>query len=175
MTDPVHVGFSDTPQAMTGNAFASFSNLSGLTTGWAPAITATRNGTPPPARIKPCGWVRKFDNRIFEGSLMLRVFSCASMVLLAAVPMASAQNSAIPGKFYEYYTVASTQSGTFTAVGPPSINDNGLCAFTGTTSAGQTIWVSDGHLIQPKNINPGQANLGETSSILNYRSTPTIR
>jgi len=74
--------------------------------------------------------------------------------------MMSAQNSAIPGKFYEYYPVASTQNGTFTAVGPPSINDNGLCAFTGTTAAGQTIWVSDGHLIQPRNINPGQANLG---------------
>ena len=74
--------------------------------------------------------------------------------------MMSAQNSSIPGKFYEYYTVASTQGGTFTAVGPPSINDNGLCAFTGTTAAGQTIWVSDGHLIQLRNINPGQANLG---------------
>src|ERR1700712_2078751 len=91
---------------------------------------------------------------------MLRAFSYASLFLLAAVPVVNAQNSAIPGKFYEYYTVASTQGGTFTAVGPPSINDNGLCAFAGTTAAGQTIWVSDGHLIQPRNINPGQANLG---------------
>lgn len=91
---------------------------------------------------------------------MLRAFFQASLFLLAAVSMVSAQNSPIAGKFYEYYTVASTQGGTFTAVGPPSINDNGLVAFTGTTAAGQTIWVSDGHLIPPRNINPGQANLG---------------
>ncbi|MEO7028089.1 MAG: Ig-like domain-containing protein [Acidobacteriaceae bacterium] len=91
---------------------------------------------------------------------MLRTFSRVSLFLLAAVPLISAQSPTIPGKFYEYYTVASTQGGTFTAVGPPSINDNGLCAFTGTTSAGQTIWVSDGHFLQPRDINPGQANLG---------------
>ena len=91
---------------------------------------------------------------------MLRAFSRVSLLLLAAVPMISAQSSAIPGKFYEYYSVASTQGGTFTAVGPPSINDNGLCAFTGTTAAGQTIWVSDGNLFRPRDINPGQANPG---------------
>jgi hypothetical protein len=90
---------------------------------------------------------------------MLHIFSRVSLFLLVAVSLVRAQGS-IPGKFYEYYTVASTQGGTFTALGPPSINDNGLCAFTGQTAAGQTIWVSDGHVRQPRNINPGQANLG---------------
>jgi hypothetical protein len=90
---------------------------------------------------------------------MRRTFSRVWIFLLAAASLLSAQTP-IPGKFYEYYTVASTSAGTFTALGPPSINDNGLCAFTGTTAAGQTIWVSDGHLVPPRDINPGQANLG---------------
>lgn len=91
---------------------------------------------------------------------MLRAFVRTSLFLLAVAPAITAQNTAIPGKYYEYYNVAGTQGGTFTAVGLPAINDNGLVAFTGTTAAGQTIWVSDGHLIPPRNINPGQANLG---------------
>jgi len=90
---------------------------------------------------------------------MRRTFSCVWMLLLTGASLLSAQ-SPIPGKFYEYYTVASTQSGTFTALGPPSINDNGLCAFMGQTATGQTIWVSDGDLHLPRDINPGQANLG---------------
>src|SRR5664279_3838840 len=91
---------------------------------------------------------------------MRRAVSCVWMFLLTGVSLLSAQNAAIPGKFYEYYTVASTQSGTFTALGPPSINDNGLCAFMGQTAAGQTIWVSDGDFHPPRDINPSQANLG---------------
>ena len=91
---------------------------------------------------------------------MRRLLSCVWIFLLTGVSLLSAQSGVIPGKFYEYYTVASTQSGTFTALGPPSINDNGLCAFMGQTAAGQTIWVSDGDLIPLRNINPGQANLG---------------
>ena len=91
---------------------------------------------------------------------MRRLLSCVWMFLLTGVSLLSAQSGVIPGKFYEYYTVASTQSGTFTALGSPSINDNGLCAFMGQTAAGQTIWVSDGDLVPLRNINPGQANLG---------------
>ena len=90
---------------------------------------------------------------------MRRALSLVWIFLLTATSLLTAQG-VIPGKFYEYYTVASTQAGTFTALGPPSINDNGLCAFTGTTAAGQTIWVSDGHFTPVRDINPGQANLG---------------
>src|SRR5450755_1697877 len=90
---------------------------------------------------------------------MRRTFSRVWIFLLATASLLGAQ-AVTPGKFYAYYTVPSTPAGTFTAVGPPSINDNGLCAFTGTTAAGQTIWVSDGDLFQPRDINPGQANLG---------------
>ena len=111
-----------------------------------------------PASLLNPAWVHL--PKLFEVPLtMRRTFTRVWIFLLATASLLSAQ-AVIPGKFYEYYTVASTQAGTFTALGPPSINDNGLCAFTGTTAAGQTIWVSDGDLISPRDINPGQANLG---------------
>src|SRR5947209_17713820 len=83
-----------------------------------------------------------------------------SLFLVVCVTVLTAQNSPIPGKFYEYYPVASTQGGTFTALGPPSINDDGLCAFMGQTAIGQTIWVSDGNQHPPRDINPGFGNPG---------------
>src|SRR5438309_2008715 len=69
---------------------------------------------------------------------VFRLVSCLA-VLTFCVTVLTAQNSPIPGKFYEYYPVASTQAGTFTVLGPPSINQDGLCAFMGQTAIGQTI------------------------------------
>jgi hypothetical protein len=67
--------------------------------------------------------------------------------------------SSIPGKYYEYYQVASTALGTFTALGnQPAINDYGQVAFTGTTSIGQTIWIGDGDNNPATDINPGFGN-----------------
>ena len=83
-----------------------------------------------------------------------------SLFLVVCVTVLTAQNSPIPGKFYEYYPVASTQAGTFTVLGPPSINQDGLCAFMGQTAIGQTIWVSDGNRLPPRDINPGSGNPG---------------
>ena len=84
----------------------------------------------------------------------------ALLLTLAAISILSAQSTPIPGKFYEYYAVANTQGGAFTALGEPSINDNGLCAFMGQTSIGQTLWTSDGNMHPPVDINPGSGNPG---------------
>lgn len=84
----------------------------------------------------------------------------ASLLTLAAVSFLGAQTAPIPGKFYEYYVVANTQAGSFTALGVPSINDYGLCAFMGQTSIGQTIWVADGNKHPLVDINPGFGNPG---------------
>jgi hypothetical protein len=84
-----------------------------------------------------------------------------SLILLITVLAAASPSNAssIPGKYYEYYEVASTSLGTFTALGnQPAINDYGLVAFTGTTSIGQTIWIGDGDNNPALDINPGFGN-----------------
>ncbi len=91
---------------------------------------------------------------------MFRPYIRFSLLPLVAVAILSAQSTPIPGKFYEYYTVASTQPGIFSALGEPSINDYGLCAFMGQTSIGQTIWTSDGNMHPLVDINPGSGNPG---------------
>lgn len=77
--------------------------------------------------------------------------------VLASLSLVNA--ASIPGKYYEYYTVAQTSVAGFTALGnQPAINDYGLVAFTGTTSIGQTIWVGDGDNNPAIDINPGFGN-----------------
>jgi len=83
----------------------------------------------------------------------------AVLIGLAALPFLHAQVP-IPGKFYEYYLVASTTGGQFSALGAPSINDYGLLAFMGQTSIGQTIWTGDGNSHALVDINPGSGNPG---------------
>ncbi len=90
----------------------------------------------------------------------LRVLLLALIAITFPSTHLGAQTTPIPGKFYEYYTVASTKAGTFTALGTPSINDDGLCAFMGQTSIGQTIWISDGNQHPLRDINPGSGNPG---------------
>src|ERR1700687_2166426 len=96
--------------------------------------------------------------------LRISLFALILLTLIAVTFLCShlgAQSlPAIPGKFYEYYLVASTQAGSFTALGTPSINDAGLCAFMGQTSIGQTIWVGDGNQHPSRDINPGFGNPG---------------
>jgi hypothetical protein len=83
------------------------------------------------------------------------------LIGLAALSLLRAQTQApISGKFYQYYTVASTANGQFTALGAPSINDYGLLAFMGETSIGQTIWTGDGDTHPLVDINPGSGNPG---------------
>jgi hypothetical protein len=90
---------------------------------------------------------------------MKTVCTRAFLIGFAALSMLRAQ-SPISGKFYEYYLVASTQSGQFSALGAPSMNDYGLLAFMGQTSIGQTIWTGDGNTHALVDINPGSGNPG---------------
>jgi hypothetical protein len=85
------------------------------------------------------------------------------LLALAGIAVLGAQTTPIPGKFYEYYMVATTQAGQFTALGAPSINDNGLCAFMGQTSIGQTIWTGDGNMHPLVDINPASGNPGSVT------------
>jgi Big-like domain-containing protein len=98
--------------------------------------------------------------------------SAASAAILAAlftgVAFAQCPNTAIPGKFYEYYIVARTGScngNTFTVLGSgPAINDLAQVAFVGQTStqAGNALWVGDGHNNPAANpINPGEIGSSE--------------
>ena len=89
---------------------------------------------------------------------MIRLHAIRTLVTtLAMASLASA--AAIPGKYYEYYVVATTSGGSFTALGSgPAINNYGQVAFTGTTSIGQTIWLGDGNNNPAVDINPADGN-----------------
>lgn len=71
--------------------------------------------------------------------------------VMNAPGFAQCTNTAVPGKFYEYYIVAQTGScngNTFTSLGSnPAINDFGQVGFMGQASAfaGSALWVGDGH------------------------------
>src|ERR1700690_2667094 len=82
--------------------------------------------------------------------------------LLSGEAFAQCTNTAIPGKFYEYYIIAQTglcNGNTFTALGTnPAINDFAQVGFMAQTSAisGSALWVGDGHLHPAATpINPG--------------------
>jgi hypothetical protein len=95
-----------------------------------------------------------------------------SAIILAAAftgaAFAQCSNTAIPGKFYEYYIVAHTGScngNTFTSLSDgPAINDLGQVGFVGQTStqSGNALWVGDGHNNPAANpINPGEIGSSE--------------
>ena len=78
---------------------------------------------------------------------------CALIFLLAA----SAAAQAIPGKFYEYYTVARTGS-TYTNLGAgPSISEDRRVAFQATASNGTGLWLGTG-ATAATNFNAGLTN-----------------
>lgn len=94
----------------------------------------------------------------------------ALILAAASVGAAFAQcsNTAIPGKFYEYYIVAHTGScngNTFTSLSDgPAINDLSQVGFVGQTStqSGNSIWVGDGHNNPAASpINPGEIGSSE--------------
>ena len=78
----------------------------------------------------------------------------AVLFALATIPgtaVAQCNNTAIPGKFYEYYIIAQTGScngNTFTSLGSnPALNDFGQVGFMAQSAAysGPALWVGDGH------------------------------
>jgi hypothetical protein len=98
--------------------------------------------------------------------LLYTVMLVAVASLCTCRAFAQCTNSNIPGKFYEYYIVAQTGScngNTFISLGTgPAINDFGQVGFMGQTSAGQLLWVGDGHnhpATAP--INPNEAGSSE--------------
>src|SRR5450759_2902433 len=72
-------------------------------------------------------------NRIYPAAFLAAIFTLTGTVF------AQCTNTAIPGKFYEYYIIAQTGScngNTFTSLGGnPSINDIGQVGFMGQSSA----------------------------------------
>jgi hypothetical protein len=101
-------------------------------------------------------------NRIYPAAFLAAIFTLTGTVF------AQCTNTAIPGKFYEYYIIAQTGScngNTFTSLGGnPSINDIGQVGFMGQSSAlsGSALWIGDGHL-HPATapINPGEVGSSE--------------
>jgi len=89
--------------------------------------------------------------------MSMKQLSCCSAATLSAAffltGIASAQctNTAVPGKFYEYYIIAATGScngNTFNSLGAnAAINDFGQVGFMGQSSAYSfgALWVGDGH------------------------------
>src|SRR5579871_3701659 len=75
----------------------------------------------------------------------------SALSVLAGAAFAQCNNTAIPGRFYEYYIIAQTgtcNGNNFTSLGSsPAINDFGQVAFTAQTTAlsGTALWVGDGH------------------------------
>ena len=88
--------------------------------------------------------------------LSFRICSVLAVVQIVIVPAIS--QTAIPGKYYEYYTVART-GGSFTDLGSgggPSINDAREVAFRGATASGNGLWLGTG-ATPPVNFNPGES------------------
>lgn len=92
----------------------------------------------------------------------LCVNPCRAQILFGlalghALSTVAAAQTAIPGKYYEYYTVAKTGSG-FTDFGfaGPSINDAREVAFRGSTSSGNGLWLGTGNGAAV-NFNPGES------------------
>ncbi len=88
--------------------------------------------------------------------MTLRICSIVALIQTAGF-IATAQTP-IPGKYYEYYTVARTGAG-FTDLGSgggPSINDVGEVGFRGATANGNGLWFGTG-AAAPINFNPGES------------------
>ncbi len=87
----------------------------------------------------------------------MRLFSRSSTFLYAGLlAVAASAQTPIPGKWYEYYTVARTGS-TYTSLGNgPSINDAREVGFEGSTSAGNALWFGTGNAAAV-NFNPGES------------------
>ncbi len=84
---------------------------------------------------------------------------CAAFAVALVLPASAQGPNAIPGKYYEYYTVARTAAGSFTDLGSgggPSINDYREVAFRGITSSGNGLWFGTG-VAAPVNFNPGES------------------
>src|SRR5450755_3269271 len=99
---------------------------------------------------------------------LLDVFVLSILPVISGAAFAQCTNTAVPGKFYEYYIIAQTGScngNNFTSLGAgPAINDLGQVGFMAQASAltGSAIWVGDGHMhpaISP--INPGETGSSE--------------
>ena len=89
-------------------------------------------------------------------SSQFRIYSI--LALIQAVAASVSGQAPIPGKYYEYYTVAKTGA-TFTDLGSgggPSINDVREVAFRGTTASGNALWFGTG-AANPLNFNPGES------------------
>ena len=91
---------------------------------------------------------------------------CSIAALIQTVGLVATAQTPIPGKYYEYYTVARTGSG-FTDLGSgggPSINDVGEVAFRGITASGTSLWFGTG-AAAPINFNPGETLSPTSGSI----------
>ncbi|HEY1758522.1 MAG TPA: Ig-like domain-containing protein [Bryobacteraceae bacterium] len=85
--------------------------------------------------------------------VLSRLIPC---VILLSVCVSAHAQTPIPGKYYEYYTVARTGS-TFTSLGnSPSINWFGEVAFEASTSAGNGLWYGT-KTTNLFNFNPGES------------------
>src|SRR6476660_2992120 len=83
---------------------------------------------------------------------------CGILAFIHAVIPPAMSQTAIPGKYYEYYTVARTGS-SFTDLGSgggPSINDAREVAFRGATASGNGLWYGTG-ATTAVNFNPGES------------------
>ncbi len=85
---------------------------------------------------------------------------CSIVALVQTVGLIATAQTPIPGKYYEYYTVARTGTGAgFTDLGSgggPSINDVGEVAFRGATANGNGLWYGTG-AAAAINFNPGES------------------
>src|SRR3712207_3532646 len=100
-------------------------------------------------------------------SMHLRKLAAACLVLVLGlllartaghVPVAVAASTPSPSLYYRLDIVAQTGVGGLTNLGRnPSINDRGVVALTGSTAAGEAIFVGDG-AAAVRNINPGSSS-----------------
>lgn len=83
---------------------------------------------------------------------LINVLVLSILPAMAGAAFAQCTNTAVPGKFYEYYIIAQTGScngNNFTSLGAgPAVNDFGQVGFMAQASAltGSAIWVGDGHM-----------------------------
>ena len=81
---------------------------------------------------------------------------CRIVGVVQLLVLAASGQTPVPGKYYEYYTVAKT-GGSFTSLGAgPSINDAREVGFQGSTASGNGLWMGTGAGV-PVNFNPGES------------------
>lgn len=102
--------------------------------------------------------------------LSLGILILISFVILTQLSHAQSGPTVISGKFYRFDVVATPTPGGLTDVSQsPSINDNGVVAFTGVTAAGNGIYLSDVSGAALRNIT---SSLTATNRF--FTSTPQI-